>query len=260
MQPTPNRKLCAKVIGALALTGCALGAETPPLAAGQWTIPQAAAWQAQQPWLIGFNFVPSTAVNDTEIWQAESFDPATIERELGWAEGLGFNSCRIFFQYIVWQADPAGFKQRFTQVLEIANKHHLSVMPVLFDDCAFDAQRDPYLGKQENPIPGTSNARWVPSPGLKRVTDPATWPDLEKYVKDLVGSFKDDRRIVLWDLYNEPGASGLGNKSLPLVEATFAWARQAKPSQPLTVGDWGAAKYPDEVAFIRKFTNARKTD
>lgn len=211
-------------------------------APGQWTEQQAAEWYDQQPWLFGFNFVPSTAVNDTEMWQNETFDPATIDRELAWAEGLGYNSCRVFVQYIVWKADPAGLKKRFTQLLEIADKHQLRVMPVLFDDCAFDANRDPYLGKQDDPIPGTSNARWVPSPGLKLVTDQSAWPDLEKYVKDMVGAFKDDKRIVLWDLYNEPGNSGMANKSLPLVEATFAWARQMKPAQPLTIGVWGGPK------------------
>lgn len=220
----------------------AMAAEPVSPAAVQWTEQQANDWYQKQPWLFGFNFVPSTAVNDTEIWQAETFDPATIERELAWAEQLGYNSCRVFVQYIVWKADPAGLKQRFTQLLEIAAKHNLSVMPVLFDDCAFDANRDPYLGKQDDPVPGTSNARWVPSPGLKLVVDKSAWPDLERYVKDMVGSFKNDKRIVLWDLYNEPGNSGMGNKSLPLVEASFAWARQANPAQPLTIGVWGGPK------------------
>jgi len=203
---------------------------------------EARQWYDRQPWLMGFNFVPSTAVNDTEMWQAETFDPKTIDRELAWAEGLGYNSCRVFIQYIVWKQDPKGLKDRFDQFLSIAEKHKISVMPVLFDDCAFDAGRDPYPGKQEDPVPGTSIARWVPSPGLRLVTDRSAWPELEKYVKDMVGTFGNDKRIVLWDLYNEPGNSGMGNKSLPLVEAVFDWARQAKPSQPLTVGVWGGTK------------------
>ena len=203
---------------------------------------EARQWYDRQPWLMGCNFVPSTAVNDTEMWQAETFDPKTIDRELAWAEGLGYNSCRVFIQYIVWKQDPKGLKDRFDQFLSIADKHKISVMPVLFDDCAFDAGRDPYPGKQEDPVPGTSNARWVPSPGLRLVTDQSAWPELEKYVKDMVGTFSSDTRIVLWDLYNEPGNSGMGNKSLPLVEAVFVWARQAQPAQPLTVGVWGGTK------------------
>ena len=235
-----NKWLAAGCAGAFFLLGTT--DRSSAAAAARWSAAKAEAWQAKQPWLFGFNFVPSTAVNDTEMWQAETFDIKTMDRELAWAEGLGYNSCRVFLQYIVWQQDPAGFKQRFERFLALAASHGLSVMPVLFDDCAFDANRDPYLGKQDDPLPGTSNARWVPSPGLKRVTDKAAWPELEKYVKDLVGSFKNDRRIVLWDLYNEPGNSGMGNQSLPLVEAAFDWARQAAAEQPLTVGVWGGTK------------------
>lgn len=226
--------------GFFGMTRQVQAASTAP--AARWSEEEAREWYAKQPWLFGFNFVPSTAVNDTEMWQAETFDPKTMDRELAWAEGLGYNACRVFLQYIVWKEDPQGFKKRFDQFLNIAAKHGISVMPVLFDDCAFDASRDPYPGKQDDPVPGVTNSRWVPSPGLKLVTDESAWPDLKKYIQDLVGSFKNDKRIVLWDLYNEPGNSGMGNKSLPLVEATFAWARQARPSQPLTIGVWGGTK------------------
>jgi hypothetical protein len=210
--------------------------------AAKWSEEKAWEWYVKQPWLFGCNFVPSTAVNDTEMWQAETFDPKTMDRELAWAQGLGYNSCRVFIQYIVWRQDPTGFVNRFDRFLAIAEKHKISVTPVLFDDCAFDAGRDPYLGRQDDPVPGTSNARWVPSPGLKLVTDESAWPEIGKYVKDIVARYGTDKRIVLWDLYNEPGNSGMGNKSLPLVEAVFDWARQAKASQPLTIGVWGGPK------------------
>jgi len=240
----PIRSLAASMAFSLAIAGVALAAQPLTPAVGQWSAQRANEWYARQPWLFGFNFVPSTAVNDTEMWQKETFDPATIDRELAWAQGLGYNSCRVFVQYIVWKADPAGFKKRFTRLLEIADKHQLRVMPVLFDDCAFGdpPQREPYLGKQREPIPGMILPSWTPSPGLKLVTDKAAWPDLEKYVRDMVGTFKNDKRIVLWDLYNEPGNSGMGNNSLPLVEASFAWARQMKPTQPLTISVWGGPK------------------
>ncbi len=208
----------------------------------RWTTEKASEWHQNQPWLVGFNYVPSSAVNDTEMWQKETFDLPTIDRELAWAQGIGFNSCRVFLQYIVWKQDPTGFKKRFSQFLAIAKTHGIKVMPVLFDDCAFDANRDPYLGKQDEPQPGVHNSRWVPSPGLKVVATKNDWPSLANYVKDVVGTYKTDKRIVLWDLYNEPGNSGMGNKSLPLVEATFGWAREAKPAQPLTIGVWGGTK------------------
>jgi len=171
------------------------------------------------------------------MWQKETFDPKTIDEELGWAEKAGYNSLRVFVQYLVWKEDPEGLKQRMDEFLSIADKHGMRVMFVPFCDCAF-AGREPYLGKQDEPVPGVHNSGWVPSPGLKRVVDHRVWPDLERYIKDLVGRFGKDRRVLIWDLYNEPGQSGLGEKSLPLVAAAFRWSREAGATQPLTVGAW----------------------
>jgi hypothetical protein len=199
----------------------------------RWSEEKAWAWYKAQPWIVGCNFLPSTAVNDVEMWQAETFDPKTIDRELGMAEDLGLNSVRVFLNYVVWEADPDGLKKRFEQFLKIADKHGISVTPIFFDDCNF-AGKEPKVGKQDDPVPGLCNRGWVPSPGKSRVLDLTYWPDLEKYVKDMVGSFRNDRRILIWDLYNEPET----DESRPLMEAVFAWAREMKPLQPLTVGAW----------------------
>ncbi|MCX6925972.1 MAG: cellulase family glycosylhydrolase, partial [Verrucomicrobia bacterium] len=201
----------------------------------RWTREQAWAWYMQRPWIVGFNYVPSTAANTTEFWSAETFDEKTIDRELDWGAGLGFNCCRVFVQHLVWKHDPAGLKQRLDKFLSLAHKHGLSTTLVLFDDCAFGdpPQTEPYLGKQRDPIPGMILPSWTPSPGHKTLADSGAWPSLEKYVKDIVGTFGQDRRVLMWDLYNEP------SRSLPLVEATFGWARAANPSQPLTMGPWG---------------------
>jgi hypothetical protein len=116
---------------ALAFVVTAACADEPAvLIPGQWTREQAGEWHKKQPWLVGCNFLPSTAVNDVEMWQAETFDPKTIDRELGMAEELGLNSVRVFLNYVVWKADPDGFKKRFSQFLEIADKHGISVMPI----------------------------------------------------------------------------------------------------------------------------------
>lgn len=206
----------------------------------RWATSEAWAWYQKQAWLVGTNYLPSSACNTTEFWQAESFDEPTIERELKLAQQTGFNTARVFLQYLVWKQDPAGFKKRFARFLELAQHSGITVMPTLFDDCSFGDPpvRQPYLGRQRELIPGLIAPSWTPSPGLDTVVDRQAWPDLQKYVQDLVGSFAKDARVVAWDLYNEPGNSGLGNKSLPLVEATFAWARAAEPSQPLTIGVW----------------------
>jgi len=203
----------------------------------QWSPQRAFAWYRSVAPIRGCNYLPRTAVNDTEMWQAETLDIKTIDQELGWAQTSGYNSIRVFLQYIVWQNDPRGMKDRMVKLLEAAKGHGITVMFVPFDDCAF-AGREPYLGKQDEPVAGVHNSGWVPSPGLKRVVDRAAWGDLAKYMKDIVSAFADDRRVLVWDLYNEPGASGMGQKSLPLVEAAFEWAREANPSQPLTIALW----------------------
>ena len=203
----------------------------------QWTAQKAQAWYQSRPWPCGFNYVPSTAINSTEMWQAETFDPATIDRELGWAQALGLNACRVFLQYLVWEHDPVGFNARFAQFLEIADLHGISVLPVFFDDCAF-AGKQPYLGPQDAPTPGVHNSGWTPSPGKTRVEDRSAWPKLEEYVTDITTRFGSDSRVLAWDIYNEPGNEGMGDRSLPLLEAAFGWTRAADPSQPLTAASW----------------------
>jgi hypothetical protein len=200
---------------------------------------QQAAWQwytTTAP-IRGCNYLPRTAVNVTEMWQCETYDPTTIGQELAWAEAAGYNGLRVFLQYLVWRDDPAGLVARLDQFLEVASNHGMRTTLVPFCDCSFSG-REPYLGPQDAPMPGIHNSGWVPSPGLGRVTDRSAWPDLECYAKDLVRRFGQDDRVLIWDLYNEPGNSGMGEKSLPLVEAAFTWAREVNPAQPLTVGLW----------------------
>jgi len=190
--------------------------------------------------------VPSTAVNDVDMWQADGFDPETIDRELDWAARTGFNSCRVFLNYVAWEADPEGFCERLAQFVDIADRHGISVMPMPFDDCAFSG-KEPVAGPQSEPVPGVHSSQWVASPGHSRVRDKAAWSKLEQYVRDVVGRFADDERVVLWDLYNEPGNSGMGEDSADLVRAAFEWARAEGPSQPLTVGVWGGPESLREI-------------
>ena len=235
------------------------------MSAARWSPERANDWYASQPWLVGCNFVPSTAVNQLEMWQPETFDPDTIDRELGWAAQLGMNTVRVFLHDLLWQADASGFAQRIDRFLEIAARHGIQTLFVLFDDCWHGAPR---LGPQPPPAPGIHNSRWVQSPGPDVVADPAAWPRLEAYVLGVVGRFGSDPRVLAWDLYNEPGNAFLGvlsqrglrrhlrlawllatlavrNRSLPLVERVFAWARAAQPRQPLTVGVWGLSRSLD---------------
>ena len=210
----------------------------------QWSVEKANRWYKNVGVLKGCNYLPRTATNTTEMWQKETFDPETIDQELGWAQNLRYNSLRVFIQYLVWEDDPDGFCDRLDKFLGVADKHGMTVIPVLFDDCAFGDKLDPYLGPQGNPKPGEYAPFWTPSPGVTRVRDKSKWPLLEKYVKNVMTRFKNDKRVLMWDLYNEAGNGGLGDDSFPLVKAEFDWARQVNPSQPLTVGTAGAQVVP----------------
>lgn len=215
------------VFGAISslLLGSVFAGDAPPPQAARWSPERASQWYAERPWIVGCNFLPSTAVNDVEMWQESTFDPETIDRELGWAESLGFNTVRVFINYVVWEAEADGLKQRINRFLEIADRHGISTMFILFDDCF---KPEPKMGKQEEPIPGVHNSQWVCSPGDSRVNNRESWGKLEAYVKDIVKTFAKDRRVVMWDLYNE------AFRSVELVDATFRWAREATPDQPLT--------------------------
>jgi hypothetical protein len=198
-----------------------------------WSAEKANEWYQGKKWILGFNYVTSTAVNSTEMWQDESFDAATIERELALASQYGYNSCRVFLQYLVWREEGDVFLRNFGRFLGIAHKNGITVLPILFDDCAF-AGKEPYLGKQDDPRPGIKLSGWTPSPGFTIADDPACEESLKSYVQTLVNAHKDDERIIAWDLYNEPGNSGREGKSLSLLRKTFAWARECSPAQPLT--------------------------
>ena len=201
----------------------------------RWTVERVNAWYGAQPWLVGCNFIPSTAVNQLEMWQADTFDPATIDRELQWASGLGMNAVRVFLHDLAWEADAEGFKKRIETFLGIAQKRGIRTMFVLFDDCWNET---PKIGRQPDPVRGVHNSGWLQSPGKSCVNAPESWPRLQRYVQDIVGTFASDRRILAWDVYNEPGNSGQDDRSLPLLKKVFEWARAAKPDQPLTAGIW----------------------
>jgi Cellulase (glycosyl hydrolase family 5) len=211
-----------------------------------WTTQKANEWYARQPWLVGSNFIPSTAVNELEMWQADTFDLPTIDRELGWAQGLGMNTMRVFLHNLAWQQDPKGFIHRMDEFLQVADKHHIRPMFVIFDS-VWDP--NPHIGKQPEPIPFVHNSRWVQSPGAAMLKDPSRWnKELKPYVTSVIGHFRNDKRVLAWDLMNEPDndnpaykSEELPNKAeaaLALLKEEWKWARSVKPSQPLTSGVW----------------------
>lgn len=226
-----------------------------------WKTDQANAWYAKQPWLVGCNYTPATAINQLEMWQAETFDLKTIDKEFQMAEKLGFNSLRVFLHHLVWKNDKAGYYNRLDQFLNVCAKHHITPMFVIFDSCW-----DPFpkAGKQREPVKGLHNSGWVQDPGLEILSDPRKQAILEEYVKDLVKHFANDKRILLWDVWNEPDNNNTpayvkievedkGNVVAPILAKVFEWARSVNPSQPLTsgiwLGDWSA---PDKLTSLQK--------
>ena len=211
-------------------------ASAPPATTNQpWPAAKANAWYNQHPWISGANFIPSTAINQLEMWQAATFDAPTIDRELGWAEGIGFNTMRVFLHHLAWQQDPAGFRQRLDTYLGLASKHHIQTIFVFFDDCW---NKEAHVGLQPAPKTGVHNSGWVQDPGDAASRDSTTFSTLQPYMADVLAHFGHDPRVLLWDLYNEPGNSGKREASLPLLRHVFAWARAAHPDQPLTAGLW----------------------
>jgi hypothetical protein len=195
------------------------------------------------------------------MFQPESFDTATIDRELGMAASIGMNTVRVYLHDLLWSTDSTGFISRLNQFLAIAHKHNIKPLFVLFDSCW-----DPFpkSGKQRDPKPHVHNSGWVQSPGIEVLKDSTKHPALEQYVKGVVGAFAKDDRILGWDIWNEPdnpntssyGPVELPNKVdyvLPLLKKSFQWARSANPIQPLTSGVWiGNWSNVDSLAPIER--------
>lgn len=233
------------ILGTVSVAWASENGISPPRPA-RWSAERAQGWYDRQPWLVGCNFAPCSAINQLEMWQADTFDLPTIDRELTWARELGFNSIRVFLHHLLWEQDREGFLKRVEQFLEVADRHRIGVMLV-----PLDGVWDPFpqLGKQREPKPHVHNSGWVQSPGAEILGDPARHDELEGYIKGVIERFKNDRRVQVWDLFNEPenpNVSAYGDKELPnkaemsllLIQEVFAWAREVGPSQPITSGVW----------------------
>ncbi|BDI31688.1 hypothetical protein CCAX7_37390 [Capsulimonas corticalis] len=227
----------------------------------KWSAEKANEWYARQPWLVGANYNPANAINEMEMWQADTFDPKTIDLELSWAQSLGMNTMRVYLHDLLWKQDAEGFRGRIEEFLTIADTRGIKPLFVLFDSC-WDPL--PTLGAQRAPAPGYHNSGWLQSPGADALQDPTQYPRLQEYVTGVVGAFSQDERILGWDVWNEPdntNATSYGDKEpankvdlvAALLPQAFAWARSANPKQPLTSGVWmGDWSSPDTLSATEK--------
>ncbi len=220
----------------------------PPVATaepGRWSADQAHRWYQGQGWLVGANFIPSNAINQLEMFARETFDPLRINEELRLARLIGLNTVRVFLHDQLWVQDREGFRRRLALFVAIAARHRIKPLFVFFDSCW-----DPFpkLGPQHPPRPGVHNSGWVQSPGAERLGDLGYRRVLQEYVVGVMNQFRRDKRVLGWDLWNEPDnpADAYRNverkDKLDLVAAllpeVFRWARSVNAVQPLTSGVW----------------------
>ena len=216
----------------------------------RWTEERAWQWHNENGWMVGTNFNPSTSINQLEFWQEDTYDQETIERELEWSAELGMNMHRVYLHNLLWDQDSIGFLKRVDTYLEILERKGIKTLLVLLDDVWHPI---PKLGNQPEPIPFVHNSGWVQAPGSKILGDSSRHNELKNYIKGVITHFADDKRVVGWDLYNEPDNVSPNDPrypdrgpevrekyiySLSLLKKIFKWARDVNPSQPLTVGLW----------------------
>ena len=199
---------------------------------------------------------------------ADDMERAAEKLEFEKAAAVGMNTMRVFLHDLAWKQDPQGFFKRVDRFLDISEKHDIHIMFVIFDGVW-----NPYprAGKQPAPVPHVHNSGWVQSPGRAILEDPNKQDELKQYVQAVISRYKDDDRVLIWDLFNEPDMATVGNfgedtdvpempaerkkaTSLALLKKTFVWVREIGPSQPLTVGVWGDPTWIDQPDDIETFS------
>ncbi|MGO9380869.1 MAG: cellulase family glycosylhydrolase [Mycobacterium sp.] len=257
-------KLPLLLAAGAALAQAPRGSAEPPRSSGEssrWSPERANRWYQAQGFLVGANYITSNAINQLEMFQADTFDPRRIDTEMGWARFHGLNSVRVFLHDQLWTQDPWGFHTRLAQFVGIAAQHRIKPLFVFFDSCW-----DPFpkLGPQRPPRPGVHNSGWVQSPGAEHLGDPGYTRVLHDYVTSVLTQFRNDDRVLGWDLWNEPDNPARVYRNVErkdkqervaeLLPQVFQWARSVDPSQPLTSGVWrGDWAQPQGRSAISEF-------
>lgn len=229
----------------------------------QWSKERAWAWYTARPWIRGCNFMSSDCANRIDQWQAYGFEERfeTAKRELALAAETGFNSIRIIPEFFVWEQEHDGFMERFERYIALAHENGISCMIVLGNDCMppkeeFDKRM--HLGEQHVDW-GFHGGRRVSQHGTfggagYSVLDTREGADrFCAFARELVERYKNDERVLMWDVFNEPGNSNRKSLSLPVLRHLFALIRGIDPIQPLTVGVWSETKHPEKLPEIERF-------
>ncbi len=258
-------KLPLMLAAGAAAAGVPRAAAAPPRTSAEpsrWSPDRANSWYQAQGWLVGANYTTSNAINQLEMFQPGTYDPRRIDTELAWARFHGLNSARVFLHDQLWAQDSRGFQSRLGQFVTIAARHRIKPLFVLLDSCWDPA---PKAGPQRAPKPGVHNSGWVQSPGAERLGDRGYVPTLQAYVTGVISQFRNDDRVLGWDLWNEPDNPAHEYRSVErsdklelvanLLPQVFRWARAVDPRQPLTSGvwdgEWGDAANRSTIAGIQ---------
>lgn len=219
-------------------------------------------WYNSKPWIRGCNFMSSDCANRIDQWQEYNFEERfeTTKRELALAAETGFNSIRIIPEFFVWKQEHDGFMERFERYISEAAKNGISCMIVLGNDCMppkEEALARMHLGEQHVDW-GYHGGRKISQhgsfegAGYSIIDEPEYAEEFYKYVKEIVTKYKNDKRIIIWDVFNEPGNSKREKISMPVLKKMFEIIRNINPIQPLTVGVWRNYDYT-VISEIEKF-------
>ena len=210
-----------------------------------WSKEKAWDWYQKRPWIRGCNYMSADCANRIDQWQADGFEQRleTTDRELALAAQTGFNSIRIIPEFIVWDQEHDSFLKRFDRYLDVCAKHGITCMVVLANDCMRPK------GLEINRL-GRQHVAWGYHGGRKLsqhdsigigyhvLDEPETAPRYFEMVREMVVRYKNDERIIIWNVYNEVGNSGRKEITLPNLKRIFEICREIDPVQPLTCETW----------------------
>ena len=215
----------------------------------RWSQEKIWEWYNARPWLRGCNYMSADCANRVDQWQALGFEERieTTERELALMQQTGFNTVRLILEFVVWKEEHDSFLERFERYLSLCAKYGISCMITLANDCMppkHDGWKLPQIGKQEYDW-GYHGGKKRSQHGVCAETSPHFYLDdpilREEYfemVKEMVTLYRNDERICIWDVYNEPGNRMRDVPTLPNLKRMFELVRSCKPTQPLTCAVW----------------------
>lgn len=221
----------------------------------RWSKEKIWQWYNARAWMRGCNYMSADCANRIDQWQELGFEERfkTTEEELKLMQQTGYNTVRLIIEYVVWKEEHDGFMERFERYISLCEKYGISCMIVLANDCMppkNELWAMPYVGEQHfdrgyhgGKKRSQHSIQSVPAPHFY-LDDPTTREDYFSMVREIVTKYKNDSRICIWDIYNEPGNANRGSLTLPNLMRLFEIVREISPIQPITSGVWRIK--PDE--------------